>query len=327
MSMNYDLLVVGTGAAGLSAAIYGGRYRMKVAVFGDNFGGYTSVAGTIENYPGYVEIDGFDLMIKMKEQAQKTGAAIFDVRVALIERQEDGCFTLTTKKGDVYYGKSVIIATGTEHRQMGLPHENELTSKGVHYCATCDAPMYKDKTIAVVGGGDGAIKGATLAAEYAAKIYLLVRAEALRAEPINVDQLMKFGDKVQICYGTQVTALHGTERLEGISVSQPINGSTDLSLDGLFVEIGANPRVELAEHLGMTLDEKGYIKTDSMMRSNIPGAFGAGDSVNLFEGFKQDITAAAMGAIAATSAYNYTKVHGNLCSLHWLPEEKETISV
>lgn len=322
--MYYDLIVVGTGAAGLSAAIYAGRYRMTVAVFGDNFGGYTSIAGVIENYPGAPDIDGFELMMKMKEQAIGTGAVVKDARIERIVRDENGCFIVTTAKGEEYHAATVILATGTEHRHLGLPNEHELTSKGVHYCTTCDAPLYRDKTIAVVGGGDGAIKGAALAAEYAAKVYVLVRGDKLRAEPINVDQLMKFGDKVEICYGTEVKAIIGTERCEKIILTKPIHGSDELTLDGLFIQVGSNPRVELAAGVGAELDVEGYLKTDIMMRTAVPGFFGAGDVVNLFEGFKQDITVAAMGAVAATSGYNYSKVHGELCKKHWVPQEPST---
>lgn len=322
--MQYDLLIVGSGAAGLSAAIYAGRYRMKAAVFGEEFGGLTSLAGGIQNYPGYLDIDGFDLMTTMKEQARVSGAEIFDTLITAIAQTDDGCFTVTTKSGESHHARTVILATGSAHKHLGLAYEKEWTSKGVHYCTTCDAPLYGGKTIAIVGGGDAAIKGASLAAEYARKVFVLVRSKKLRAEPINIDQLAKFGDTVEILYDTQVTALNGSDHLESISLSRPYQNSSELTLDGLFIEIGQQPRVELAERLGVSLDASRYINTDPTMRTNIEGVFVAGDVSNLFGTFRQDITVAAMGAVAATSAYNYTKIHGELCTLHLLPEQKET---
>jgi len=319
--MSYDLIIVGSGAAGLAAAVYSGRYRMKTLVIGDEFGGYTSIAGPIENYPGYSSIDGFDLMLNMKKQATDLGIEIKDGRVEDIQRGESGCFTLRTKKGEEYFSNTVIIATGTEHRRLGLPNEKELTGKGVHYCVTCDGPVYRDKTIAVVGGGDSSVKGVNLAAEYAKKIYLIVRGTKVAAEPINYERMKKLGDKVEVLFETEVKEIVGSDKFEKIILSKAVNGSTDLAVDGLFIEVGLLPRSELLKKAGIALDERGYAKADTMMRTSVPGAFVAGDIMNLFEGFKQDITAAAMGAVAATSAYEYYKIHGDLCIVHAKPPE------
>ncbi len=307
--MDYDVGIIGTGAAGLSAALYAGRYRMKAIVFGDEFGGLNTGAGLIQNYPGYVEIDGFELVLNMKKQALIAGAEVIDERIIRVTKMDNGYFTLQTEKGEEYRAKTVILATGSAHKHLDLPHEKEWTSKGIHYCTVCDAPLYGDKTIAIVGGGDGAIKGASLAAEYAKKMYVLVRGPNLRAEPINVDALMKFGEKVQILYETQVTALLGADRLSGITLSRAYQGVSELTLDGLFIEIGQSPRVELAQALGVSLDANTYINTDATMKTNILGVFVAGDVSNLFGTFRQDITVAAMGAVAATSAYQYIKKH------------------
>ncbi len=305
-TMTYDLAIVGTGAAGLSAALYAGSYKMKAVVFGSDFGGYTSIAGCIENYPGVPNIDGFDLMLNMKGQATAVGAEIIDEKIESIKHEPDG-FVLTTGQGKVVMAKTVILATGTEHRHLGLPNEKELTSKGVHFCAVCDAPMYRDKVIAVVGGGDAAIKGVNLAAEYAKKIYVLVRGTALRAEPVNYEQMKAFGDKIEVLFETEVKEIIGPEKFEKIILSKPYNGSNELVLDGLFIEVGALPRNELAKQLGIELDTQGYIKAHPLMQTNVPGVYSAGDVTNIFSGFKQDITAAAMGAVAATSAFNFFK--------------------
>lgn len=302
----HDLIIAGTGAAGLSAALYAGRYRMKTLVIGDSFGGYTSIAGPIENYPGYLKIDGFDLMMKMKEQAESVGAEIVDARVISIEKR-DSQFFVTASNGQTYQAPTFILGTGTEHKRLGLPNEVELTSKGVHYCVTCDAPVYAGKEIAVVGGGDASIKGVNLAAEYAKKIYLIVRGTKLRAEPINHEQLLKFGDKIVILFETEVAEIVGSDMFEKVVLSKPYNGSTDLKVDGLFIEIGALPRTELAVQAGVELDDKGYVKPHPLMLTNKEGFYAAGDVMNLFSGFKQDITAACMGAVAATSAFQYFK--------------------
>ncbi len=304
--MKYDLIIAGTGAAGLSAALYAGRYRMKTLVIGDSFGGYTSIAGPIENYPGAKKVDGFDLMQVMKEQALEVGAEVIDGRISAIEKTENGFF-VTTAKGEQYDGATVIIATGTEHKRLGLPNEVELTSKGVHYCVTCDAPLYMGKTIAVVGGGDTSIKGVNLAAEYAKKIYVIVRGTQLRAEPINLEQLAKQGDKVEVLYETQVAEIVGTDHFEKVILTKPYNGSNELVADGLFVEVGALPRTELVKNLGVELDEKGYIKPHPLRHTKVTGLLAAGDVMDLCHGFEQDITAACMGAVAATSAYEYVK--------------------
>lgn len=308
--MEYDVIIVGTGAAGLSAGIYAGRYRMKTAVFGDEFGGLNTGAGLIQNYPGHVEIDGLELVLNMKKQALIAGSEVIDERITRVTKMDDGCFTVQAQNGKEYRAKTIILATGSAHKHLDLPHEKEWTSKGVHYCTVCDVPLYGDKTIAIVGGGDGAIKGASLAAEYAKKMYILVRGSKLRAEPINIDALMKFGEKVEILYETEVTALLGTDQFEGITLSRAYQGISELKLDGLFIEIGQLPRVELAETLGVSLDTNKYINTDVTMQTNIEGVFVAGDVSNLFGTFRQDITVAAMGAVAATSAYQYIKKNG-----------------
>jgi len=306
-SNSFDFISVGSGAAGLAAAIYAGRYRMKTAVFGDSFGGYTSIAGEIENYPGYISVDGFDLMLTMKKQAENLGAAIIDQKITSV-KGEPGNFVVTDQNGKEYTAKTIMIATGMEHKTLGLPNEKELTSKGVHYCTTCDAPLYKDKVIAIVGGGDAAVKGANLSAEYAKKIFLIVRSNKIKAEPINYEQMKKLGDKVEILFETQVLQIEGAQKFEKVVLSKPIADSPDLPLDGLFIEIGHFPRTEIAQSLDIILDEKGFIQTDAFMRTNKEGIFAAGDVINLFGSFKQDITSAAMGAVAATSAYEYLKI-------------------
>ncbi|PIQ69210.1 MAG: thioredoxin reductase [Candidatus Taylorbacteria bacterium CG11_big_fil_rev_8_21_14_0_20_46_11] len=313
----YDLIIIGSGAAGFGAAIYAGRYRMKVLVIGKEFGGETAKAGMIENYPGFQSIDGFELMDAMKRQVTALHTELIDAEVTGIGKDEH-CFQVAVGE-KAYSAHGIIFATGAERRRLGLPNEKELTGRGVHYCVTCDGPVYTDKTIALVGGGDASVKGAVLAAEYVTKVFLIVRGKEVMAEPINLERLKKLGDKIELLLETEVKEIIGTTRLEKIILSRELKGSPELIVDGLFVEVGAIPNVGLAKSLGVALDERGYIKVDNMMQTNIDGVFATGDAVNHFGSFKQDITAAATGAVAATSAYNDRKIHGELCEYHLRP--------
>ncbi|OGI59573.1 hypothetical protein A2814_01095 [Candidatus Nomurabacteria bacterium RIFCSPHIGHO2_01_FULL_38_19] len=315
--MIYDLIIIGSGAAGFGAAIYGGRYRIKVLVIGKEFGGETAKAGSIENYPGFESIDGFDLMGAMKKQAENLKVETLDVEVTEITRDEH-CFEVKANN-TTYQTHEIIFAVGAERRRLGLPNEKELTGRGVHYCVTCDGPVYSGKTIAMAGGGDASVKGAILATEYVSKLFLIVRGKEVAAEPINLERIKNLGGKIEILLETEVKGIVGDKKLEKLILSRPYKNSDELVVDGLFVEIGAIPNVALAKSLGVELDERGYIKVDNMMKTNIDGVFAAGDAVNHFGSFKQDITAAAMGAVAATSAYNDHKVHGELCIYHARP--------
>jgi len=311
---HYDTIIIGTGAAGLSAGVYAGRYAMKSLVIGKEFGGETAKAGKIENYPGFTEIDGYELMERMKSHAEAVGAEITDGEVKKIT--PDGKCFIVSAGDDEYHTHSVIVAIGSERRRLGLPNEKELTGKGVHYCVTCDGPIYSGKTIALVGGGDASAKGAALAAEYVDKIYLLVRGKQMRAEPINQEKLKKLSDKIEILYETEVKEIIPDEKgmFSHVVLNKEVDGSRELRVDGLFIEIGAQPNTSLTDPLGVETDGQGYIKTDNMMRTNVPGVFAAGDIANLFGHFKQDITSAAMGAVAATSAYDYYKENKEACS-------------
>jgi thioredoxin reductase (NADPH) len=314
MQTIYDVVIIGSGAAGLSAALYAGRYRMSVLVIGEEFGGETATAGTIWNYPGVRAADGYELMKTMKEQAKETGADFADGRVDKVEK-EDGCYRVFWKNQSVH-ANTVIFAIGTNRKHLNLPNEKELTGRGVHYCATCDAPLYGEKIVTVVGGGDAAVKGIIMAAEYASKVYVLLRGKEFRAEPANLEKMKAFGDKVVVLPETEVKEIIGTTLLEKVILTKPHNGSSELKTDALFVEIGYEPNVGLATPLGVTLDEHGFIATDTVMKTNVQGVFAAGDTINIFGLFKQDVTAVATGAVAATSAFEYKKRVGNTCAIN-----------
>lgn len=319
--MVYDVIIIGSGAAGLSAAMYAGRYKMKILVLEKEFGGETATAGAIENYPGILSIDGYDLVIKMKEHAVKYGAEVKEGEVTrLFKEEQDSCLGVETAKGEKFFGKTLIFAWGSERRHLGLPNEKELVGKGVHYCWTCDGPLYGGKKVAMVGGGDSSVKGVNFLAEYAEKIYLIARNKEVVAEPVNMGHMKELGDKVEVLLEHEVKELVGKEKLEKLVLSNPSHEKgkelDDLVVDGMFIEIGFDPEKELPAQLGVELDEKGYLKVDNLMQTNVPGVFAAGDATNHFGRFKQDITAAALGAVAATSAYEYTKANGGYCELH-----------
>jgi thioredoxin reductase (NADPH) len=311
----HDVLIAGQGAAGYAAAMYAARYQISPVVFGAVFGGETATGGLIENYPGYPEIDGFELMMKFREHAQKYGVPIVDEDAAKIERRSD-CFELTTDEGNTYLGASVILAVGRERRTLGLEHEVEWTGRGVSYCSTCDAPLHRDNVVGVVGGGDSAVKGAALLSKYARQVYVIYRRESFtRPEPVNLRQL-ESSDNVTTLFNTNVVGLLGDDGLDGVVLDRPHAGSSELALNGLFIEIGADPRVELAEQLGVELNELNEVRVDKHGRTNVDGVFAAGDLTDASGDLKQTITAAASGALAATAAYEYVSIHGNRCATH-----------
>lgn len=298
-----DVVIIGSGVGGLSAALYSARYELSTIVIGDFLGGATSTAWTVENYPGFESIDGYDLVVKMKEQVEKLGVELMTDRVVDIERAGD-TFILKTETGSSIEAKTVILAVGAARRKLGLQREDEFAKgKGVNYCTTCDGPLYKGKVIGVVGSGDAAVKGMNMASQYASKIYSFVRGDKYKAEPINEERLAQnvAAGKVESVFGVNIVELLGDERLTGVKLD---NGQ-EIKLDGLFIEIGAIPEVELAEKLGVKLDDHGYIAVNNMMETNIEGIYAAGDTTNFFGHFKQIVTAAAMGSVAATSAFKH----------------------
>ncbi len=304
----YDLIIIGGGAAGLAAGIYAARYKLKTLIVqGDEPGGDTAIAALVENYPGFDAIDGFELTQRMESHAKKTGVEFTQGEVSVAQNQYH-CFILKIGE-NTYQSKTIILAVGSKRRRLNLPNEKELVGKGVAYCTTCDSPLFKDKIIAIVGGGDASVKGANLAASYAKHLYLIARGDSLIAEPVNLSRFNELKNTT-VLYGTEVKEIVGKDHLEKVILSKEFNGSLDLKLDGLFIEVGALPKNQLAKDLGVKLDQNGYIEVDKFMQTNVDGIFAAGDISNASGYFKQTIMAAAQGAMAATSAYKDIGVHG-----------------
>ncbi|HUD20577.1 MAG TPA: FAD-dependent oxidoreductase [Candidatus Saccharimonadales bacterium] len=298
-----DVAIVGSGVTGLAAGLYAARYELSTTIIGDMLGGATSTAWTVENYPGFESIDGYDLVMKMKEQVEKLGVKLVTDKVIKAEKKAE-TFVLTTEEDQTIETKTVVLTMGAARRKLNLPKEDDFAKgKGIHYCTTCDGPLYKGKIMAIIGGGDAAIKGANLAVQYATKIYIVEMTDHLNPEPTNMKRLQPFIDKgqVEVSLNTKVGSLLGEEKLTGLK----LDDGRELKVDGVFVEIGAIPDVELAKQLGVTLDERGYITVNNMMETNIPGVYAAGDTTNFFGHFKQIITGCAQGAVAATSAFKH----------------------
>ena len=311
-----DVLIAGQGAGAFAAGLYSARYRMNTTIVGETFGGETAIGGVIENYPGAPDIDGFELMLKMQEQVQKHDVPVVNAKVEHIRRVDD-CFEADLSDGPAVHAASVILAVGRERRKLGLPHEKEWTGKGVSYCSTCDGPLYRGKVAAIVGGGNAAVEGAILTAKYATDVYLIYRRERFtRPEPVLLRQLAEAGN-VHVLFETRVTELIGSDEggLEAIRLSRSHDGSDVLKVDGIFIEAGADPRLDLPRELGLDINpQTNEVHVDRMMRTGVEGVYAAGDLTDGSGPLKQTITAAAQGAVAALSAYQYTSARSAQCS-------------
>ncbi len=298
--MIYDLAIIGGGPAGLSAAIYAARFRMKFVVLAGNMGGTLVNTHLIENWPGEKSLSGAALMDKMREHAESLGALIKMASVSKISKKGDA-FAISTDSGD-FEAASIILATGTKHRKLGVPGEDKFHGRGVSYCAVCDAAFFRNKTVAVIGGSDSAAKEALLLSEFAQKAYLIYRKEKIRAEPINAERVAK-NKKIEVITKTNVVEIKGDKFVTKAVLDKPHNSSKELSLDGVFIDIGHDPESGIASGLGVELDKASEIIVGCGLETNVPGVFAAGDVTS--GSFKQAISAAAQGAIAASSAYRF----------------------
>ena len=302
----YDLLVIGAGPAGLTASIYASRYKLSNLVVGKTLGGMMTYAHKVENYPGFVSISGIELGQKMGEQVKALGAQIIAENVGRIEKTEGG-FRLKTESNRVFEGKALVVATGTERRKLGIPGEKEYLGKGVSYCSNCDAPFFKDKTVAVVGGADAACSGTLHIAEYARKVYLIYRGEALRAEPAWVEEIKK-NKKIEVVYQANLVEIIGdSQKVTGVKLDQDHQGEPQLSLDGVFIEIGGVPLNSLLQPLGVEVNDSGYVKVGPQMETNLPGLYSAGDVADRCGEFQQITVACSEGSLAASSVFKYLK--------------------
>ena len=303
----YDLVIIGSGPAGYSAALYAVRYKLKTLVIGAQEGGQAGVAHDIENYPGFVSIKGPDLMEKFKETAVAYGTETKMDEVQEIIKNDDGTFALPLAySGDTIQSKTVVLTMGTKNRKLGAKGEDEMYGKGVTYCATCDGFFFKEKIVGLVGGGDSAATAALYMAELCPKVYVLVRGDKMIAEPIWQDQLLA-KENIEILYNTEVAEFSGETSLEKVVTKD----GREIEMKGCFVEIGANPNTALIDEFDMEKDGQGYIKVegDQSIKNN-PGLFAAGDITTNSNHFHQIATAVGEGAVAANSVFNYISKNG-----------------
>ncbi len=297
----YDIIIVGAGPAGMTAAIYARRAAKTVLVLeAVTFGGQILNTPDIENYPVEAHISGFEFSNKVYEQAKGLGAEfVFEKAVEIVD--EGDTKTVVTPKNR-YQAKAVILATGSENRKLGLEGEDRLVGRGVSYCATCDGNFYRNKTVAVVGGGNTALEDALYLSDLAQKVYLIHRRDSFRGDDTNAARLKEKAN-VEIIYNANVTGLIAEKRLKAIEVTDKLDGSTrQIELNGLFIAVGRVPENQNFASL-VQLDDAGYAASGEDCHTRTPGVFVAGD--NRAKALRQLVTATADGAMAATEAVKY----------------------
>jgi len=298
----YDFLIVGGGPSGYSAAIYSARYGMSTIIVARERGGLITSTHIVENWPGEKAIEGMELMHKIEDHVKDYDVDIVDDTVVEVKK-EDNIFIAKTESGKEIRAYTILLATGTKRRELNVQGEKEYMNRGVSYCATCDGPLFRDKIVGVVGGSDSAAKEALFLSEHAKKVYIIYRREKIRAEPINTERVEK-NEKIEIINNTNVVEIKGDgNKVTHVIFDREYNGSKEFKIDGLFIEIGHLPQNELAKQLGVKLSEHGSIITDKYSRTNVDGVYAAGDITDM--DFKQAITGAAQGTVAAYSAFEY----------------------
>jgi thioredoxin reductase (NADPH) len=306
----YDLVIIGGGVSGLAAAMYAGRLDLKTVVIGESMGGTIALTNVVENYPGFKKITGEELANKIKDHAKEYDVEFVINKVDKVERDKDKTFRVFTGKKH-YHTKTILFATGTEWRKLKAPGEKEFSNKGVHYCALCDGPFYKNKTVGVVGGSDSAAKEALLLTKHAKKVYIIYRGDKIRPEPINKKRVEE-NKKIKIIYKTTVLEIKGDKKVTHVILDKPYKGSKKFKLDGLFIDIGHIPLSSIAKQLKVKLNKKGEIKIDRNSKTNISGVFSAGDVADT--AFKQAITGVGEAVTAAYSAYKYVNENEIVCT-------------
>lgn len=303
----YDMIIIGGGPAGYTAALYASRAGLDTVVAERmSAGGQMAITDIIDNYPGFEEgIDGFTLGMKMQQGAERFGAVTLYCDVISVD------FTEEIKKADTtcgtLLGRTVVISTGADPRELGIKNESEFTGRGVHYCAHCDGRFYRDKTVMVVGGGNTAAADALYLSRVAKKVYVVHRRDTLRATKIYHKSLEK-ADNIEFIWNSTVSDFIADEKLVGVRVRDVNTGKeTDIILDGVFISIGRKPATEFLKGI-LNLDDSGYIIADESAQTNIPGVFAAGDVRT--KSLRQVVTAVSDGAAAIHSAEKYLAESG-----------------
>jgi thioredoxin reductase (NADPH) len=300
-----EVIIIGSGPAGYTAAIYTARAGLKPLMLASSIepGGELMKTTEVENFPGFPNgLMGPDLMNAMQEQAERFGTEVINDDVVEVELNGD-VKIVKTGGGETHEARSVILATGAAYRELGLPREKELSGHGVSWCATCDGFFFREKTIAVVGGGDSAMEEASFLTKFASKVYLIHRRDSFKASKTMVDRVLE-NPKIEVIYNSAVAEIKGESKVEGLVLENTVDGSkTDLEVTGLFIAIGSDPRVGLVQGK-LDLSEDHFIKVDGRSsRTSIPGVFACGDVID--PTYRQAITAAGSGCVAALDAEHF----------------------
>ena len=304
-----DVIIVGSGPAGFTAAIYTARAGLKPLLIASSVevGGELMKTTEVENFPGFpTGVMGPELMAQFQEQAEKFGTEVSYDDVVSVDLSGD-VKVVKTALGETYEAKTVILATGAAYRELGIPREKELSGYGVSWCATCDGFFFRDLKIAVVGGGDSAMEEANFLTRFASKVYLIHRRDSFKASKIMADRALN-NPKIEVVWNSEVAELHGEPKLTGITLRNTVDGSTSqLDVEGLFIAIGNDPRTDLVKGQ-LELSEDGFIQVDGRSsKTTIPGVFACGDVID--PTYRQAITAAASGCVAALDAEHYLTNH------------------
>jgi thioredoxin-disulfide reductase len=300
---SYDVLIIGGGSAGLTAAIYTGRKQLKTGVITQDIGGQTLLTSHIENYPGFELIPGPELMVKFQGQATKFGAEFIMGQASKIDKKGK-LFEVELSNGEKYSGKSIIVAAGKTARRLGVPGEDKFLGRGVSTCATCDAPFFKDKNVAIVGGGNSALEAADQLGKIAKKVYLVHRKEEFRADEITVEKVKKIKN-IEIITNAVPKEIKGDKIVESL-VIEDINSKEkrETKVDGVFVEIGYELSTDWIKKL-VKRNEMNEIEVDNRCRTSQEGVMAAGDVTTV--PYKQTVISAGEGAKAALEVYKYIK--------------------
>ncbi|MFA6105650.1 MAG: FAD-dependent oxidoreductase [Patescibacteria group bacterium] len=302
----HDLCIIGTGPAGLTAAVYASRYKIDHVLVGELTGGLMTSSHKICNYPSEIEISGMDLTKKMWDHVNQLQTPFKNTGVTQISKKRAG-YELVLSNEEVILTKTILLATGTKHKHLNIENESKLIGRGISYCATCDAAFYTNKTVAVIGGSDSASTAALYLADIAKDVYQIYRGEELRGETAWIDQV-KNNLKIKLILNSDITSIQGDQKLESIEIKNISNEISKIVLDGLFVEIGSEPDPILINQLKLKTDEKGYIKTKADQTTNKKGIWAAGDITTGSNSFRQIVTACSEGAIATQDIFKYLKI-------------------
>ncbi|QZX48886.1 thioredoxin-disulfide reductase [Mycoplasma sp. E35C] len=302
----FDLVIIGSGPAGITAGIYAKRANINVCVVeGSAPGGKILKTGFIDNYPGFESIKGPDLAVNMFSHLNSLSVPFFYSKVSTVEKQ-DGYFLTYLEDGKTLISKTVIVATGTTEKRLGIEGDEKYESKGISYCAICDGPLYKSRDVAVVGGGNGAIEEAMYLSGFCNKVYVIHRRDEFRADSIAVEKLKEKAN-VEFILSSVVDSYIGDKTLTGLKVkSLKTNDVSEIKIDCLFPYIGANPNASFLKPLNV-LNDEGYIVVDNSMKTSVEGLFGAGDCVQ--KKIRQISTAVSDGTVAALAVNDYLKLH------------------